>query len=875
MGRLKKYGVSMAVYEEYQPRTRWQAAHLADMLPWRSIIAPGVVLQKHRHALQRTYAIRGPDLQGETKEVQGAIMLQANDVLKRLGGRWMIQSEAQRRRVTALPHVPWRHAIPRLIDARRRATLLDYPGSRTTDYYLTLTWTPPAPSTRRSLGFFLHGPAAIHAENDAQVSLREFVEQADYFIGLLKGVLAVARPLTTPETLTYLHNCVSDRWHTVAHLASLADIDLQLCDTRLLGGWYPQLGAWHIRTCSVTAYPASSMVGVMRDLDAADVDYRWCTRWIGLEKHIQAGILRKTQGTWVGEERSFWDRFSENITHQPTRILNSDATNKAEDVDAARQDIGADLVAYGEFTSTVTVWDPDALQADQHLSVVREALEARGFVTTAEDKHAVAAWLSTHPGNRLDNVRHTTQHSLTLAHLCPGLTAAWPGPERDTYLQGGPWFFAHTERNTLFRVVNHLRDLGHFLLLGTTGSGKSTLGNFMRAMWMQYDRAQAKVFDVDGHARLLTYLLGGYWYDLGSPTLRLQPLRTVNDPLRQELLLGWLLDILTLEQVAVNAYTQMYVRSALTLLAQRPANARTWEEFLRLLTAKPEGYLHEVHNHRIRVDVLGVGHEDVHLRQLDQLKAEVRWTFGRYATVFGGDSDTLPAHPVQTFELRSLTQQSHLLGPMIRYIMLEVSEQMTTDAPMFLLLDDAAIAWLAPKGEKAYEGVRPQGRATMEDQANDWLQTTRKKGVSLGVSTHSAEKVLQSPLGQIIIESCKHRFYLANPGAMEMHIHAVYAEMGLTDTAIQTIATARPQRDVYYAHEELGQRLFHLPLDPLTLACLARNTDEDHAMMDRLLATEGREGFAAAWLRSQGFTKEADDVDTHQTVGPGLVGSLP
>ena len=40
--------------------------------------------------------------------------------------------------------------------------------------------------------------------------------------------------------------------------------------------------------------------------------------------------------------------------------------------------------------------------------------------------------------------------------------------------------------HTLFRVVNHLRDVGHFLVLGATGSGKSTLGNWLRAMWLQY-----------------------------------------------------------------------------------------------------------------------------------------------------------------------------------------------------------------------------------------------------------------------------------------------------------------------------------------------------------------------------------------------------
>src|SRR2546428_7625403 len=97
----------MPVYTEHQPPRRWTAAHVSDVVPWRAILAPGVVLQKHRHGLQRTYAVRGPDVMGETPEVQGALMLQANQVLKRLGGRWMVPSGAPpRARRQATPRVP-------------------------------------------------------------------------------------------------------------------------------------------------------------------------------------------------------------------------------------------------------------------------------------------------------------------------------------------------------------------------------------------------------------------------------------------------------------------------------------------------------------------------------------------------------------------------------------------------------------------------------------------------------------------------------------------------------------------------------------------------------------------------------------------------
>src|SRR5215831_4952933 len=95
----------VAVYEEYLPPKR-RPDLVSDMLPWRAVIAPGVVLHKDRwQTVQRTYAVRGPDVMGLAREVQSSLILQANTVLKRLGGKWMLQSEAQRLRVTTWPAI--------------------------------------------------------------------------------------------------------------------------------------------------------------------------------------------------------------------------------------------------------------------------------------------------------------------------------------------------------------------------------------------------------------------------------------------------------------------------------------------------------------------------------------------------------------------------------------------------------------------------------------------------------------------------------------------------------------------------------------------------------------------------------------------------
>jgi type IV secretion system protein VirB4 len=368
---------------------------------------------------------------------------------------------------------------------------------------------------------------------------------------------------------------------------------------------------------------------------------------------------------------------------------------------------------------------------------------------------------------------------------------------------------------------------------------------------MQYPRAQAKLFDLDGHGRLLTYLLGGQWHDLGSPQMRFAPFRALDDPLQRGLILQWVLDLLEDYEVPQVGEVQAYVGSTLQKLARVPVAQRTLSTLLTIMAEQSRGT--ELHAKAGRIDAQGVAHPDQELKRLVQLHTQVRTALkrfthdGEYEGLFDGATDALEAHPVQTFELRALLQRPRLLGPVLRYVLMQVELQMTTAAPMLLLLDDAAIPWAVPK---------------IEEKSKEWLMTTRKKGVSLGFMTHSLSQVFESPLGALLEEGCPTRFYLPMPAALEPNIAAIYTRMGLTSTAIRTIATARPQRDVYYACTELGQRLFTLPLGKLALACLARNRAEDHALMDTLLTQEGREGFAAAWLRAHDFSQEAHDVDT-------------
>ena len=140
---------------------------------------------------------------------------------------------------------------------------------------------------------------------------------------------------------------------------------------------------------------------------------------------------------------------------------------------------------------------------------------------------------------------------------------------------------------------------GIFSLGRNTRSGKSTLGNFMRAMWMQYRHAQAKVFDVDGHARLLTICWAATGMTWAVRACACNP-STVDDPLRQDFSCNGSSICLEMQE-----RRSMPIRrctcGGLKKLAQRPASARTWEEFFASWSAKPEGYLHGQASSFIRV----------------------------------------------------------------------------------------------------------------------------------------------------------------------------------------------------------------------------------------------------------------------------------
>src|SRR5260221_4125451 len=97
-------------------------------------------------------------------------------------------------------------------------------------------------------------------------------------------------------------------------------------------------------------------------------------------------------------------------------------------------------------------------------------------------------------------VRRPPVSTLNFAHIIP-LSAVWAGPERDEHLGAPPLFFAKTEGATPFRFSLHVGDVGHTLIVGPTGAGKSVLLALMAPPFRRYERCQLFAFDFGGRRR--------------------------------------------------------------------------------------------------------------------------------------------------------------------------------------------------------------------------------------------------------------------------------------------------------------------------------------------------------------------------------------
>lgn len=794
---------------------RHSNVRLADFLPWAALVDEGIILNKDG-SFQRTAKFRGPDLDSAVPAELVGVAGRLNNALRRLGSGWAVFVEAQRHFAGTYPPNTFPDVASALVDAERRAQFEEAGAHYESSYFLTFLYLPPEEGAAKAERLLYEGRDRT-AGADAREVLRGFIDQTNRVLQLVEGFMPECGWLDDQDTLTYLHSTISTRRYRVRVPEIPMYIDALLADQPLTGGLEPMLGSANVRVLTIVGFPGATTPGILDDLNRLAFSYRWSTRAIMLDKTDATKLLTKIRRQWFAKRKSIGAILKEVMTNEASTLLDTDAHNKAMDADAALQELGSDQIGQAFVTATITVWDRDPNAADEKLRLVEKVIQGRDFTCMIETVNAVEAWLSSLPGHVYANVRQPPVSTLNLAHMIP-MSAVWAGEARDLHFKGPPLLYGKTEGSTPFRFSLHVGDVGHTLVVGPTGAGKSVLLALMALQFRRYPSSQVFAFDFGGSIRAAALAMDGDWHDLGGALsdgddkpVALQPLAWIDDSMERGWATEWLGAILAREKIEITPEVKDHLWSALTSLASAPMQERTLTGLSVLL-------------------------------QSNSLKRALQpyCLGGPSGRLLDAEFERLGEASVQAFETEGLIGTS-AAPAVLAYLFHRIGDRLD-GRPTLLIVDEG---WLALDDED------------FAGQLREWLKTLRKKNASVIFATQSLSDIDGSAIAPAIIESCPTRLLLPNERAIEPQISAIYRRFGLNDRQIELLSRATPKRD-YYCQSRRGNRMFELGLGEVALAFTAASSKTDQAAIEQLLAEHGRDGFVPAWLQHRGVAWATD-----------------
>lgn len=796
---------------------------LSDLLPWGTIVhgPQPTVLRNKDATFMCTLSYRGEDVAMLNAATRAVYLHRLNAVLMRLGTGWGLLADEWHEVTTDYPTSAWTNPVPCFVDAARRA-LFESGVLYESELFLTLCWRPQQTTKARWYDHWFQSQSVDHGDQTRQ-DLQAFVHAVTRWSDGLTSLFPAWHWLDPDETLTYLHRYVSWDRHQVRMPELATHLASRLASTNFLPGHTPQLGdvipgsqplrlAKYLRPLDIQQWPQGKPedggglgIEVPLALQQLPFPYRFTVRYIPLDKADAERTLRDYMRHWGTLMKEAWPWWM--AAPFPTEAPAHQAS-----LEGGLINLLAGEVRHGYITPTVLVWADTEEELATRERAVAKALQDKGMIVAKEHVNACQAWLGMQPGDLVHNIRAPLLPSLAMAFLLPH-ASVWAGEEQDRHLNGPPLLTVSSD-GTPFRFVLHQQDLGHCLLVGPSGNGKSGKLGLMAMQALRYPGARNICFDKDEGLLVATGLAGGAHYHLGGATsIGLQPLGRVSETEQERRWAWeWLVKLFEAERLSPTPEEKEEIWQAILRLANVPQAMRTMTGFAELLQVQ-----------RLKRGLAGFCQG------------------GRYAFFDATeDSFSFDTHWV-TFEMREILDQPGALHHALRYKFHRI-ESLFDGSPIFIWLDE----------------VKPLlTDEIMGSEIMDWIKERRKFNVSVILATQELSDVAQTKAWQAVLANCPTKIFLANPNALSSEVMPYYQACGLSDTHIAIIARATPLQDYFYASPH-GNRLYQLRLGEVERLLCAASKQDERTAFKVLMQEAQKEPLPAAWLRSRGQPEAAD-----------------
>lgn len=776
---------------------------ITSLLPYEQIIEDSIIANKN-NSFQTSFLFRGSDLDSCTDDELETITYRFNNILKRLDSRCAIFVDTIREKSKEYMEKTNIKNIPIRILEEERKSYFKSGHHYENKYILTIVYFLNTDNFKKINKLFYKENQEEVVTNNIQDELKDFKQEMNNLYDLLKTIFKQIRLMTSEEMISFYHNCISDTNIDIKIPNNNRLLDNYISDSPLIGGLEPKIGSKYVATISLYNFPNVSTPGLFDKLNRIDLEYRFSTRYIALDKIDGNSILDKYIRQWNAKKTSLKNLIKEILT-KDQKADNEFAGSMEREIKKVKEDLEADNTGLGYYTFCIILKEDDKNILLKNASKIKNILNGLGFTAEIETVNALDSFIASIPGNVACNCRKPPMPTLTLADLLP-TSAIWAGDDYNKHLNEPPLVYTQTSGNTPFRLNLHFGDVGHTLIVGPTGAGKSTLLATLEAHYKKYNNSQVLNFDKGGSTRVLTLGMGGKFYDLGADNIRFQPLRKVDTDM--EWCQEWIEEILTVnENLILTPQQKQFITNSLNALKKLPVENRTLGAFVSFLGGQDNSLK----------QALGPYHGN-----------------GIYAKYFDGNSEFLENNDFVTFEMETVAESQNAIIPTLSYLFHKLETEKFLGKPTLLTLDEC---WLFLDNPIFSAKIR------------EWLKVLRKKNVAVIFATQSLADIANSKILSAVLDSCYSRIYLPNPSANEQK--DLYKIFGLNDTEIQILRASIPKRQYYYKNP-IGSRLFELALSDLELAYVAASSPEDQQKCKNL-SNLNEEEFNIEWLNYKGF----------------------
>ncbi|MDR3283826.1 MAG: AAA family ATPase [Treponema sp.] len=788
---------------------------LAYYCPWSFFAGDykdGIVLLK-AGALMRAYTFTCPDLGSASAETINSVSYNFNEAVKRLDDGWGIQFESQRRITNEYPGSAYPVYAPYLIDMKRKDMFVSQKEHFANQYYLIFTQKLKNEIYSKAAKLLYRKKSGddegYYNLEQCRKEIQLFVNQTEACIAYLTGQLYVS-PLNNDETASFIHSAASMRIHAI-HTPNrpmlldhyITDDSLDIADTLKLGDYY-------IPVIAVRDFPSQTYPAMFSSLNSSGIEYRWSTRWIGQSKQQSGKDLMKYQKRFYGSRKSWGTALAESLGNFESGREDPAASAFEQDTNSAIVELMTDRFSFGYYTANVLVWDKNYDVAQDKARYIVSLINSSGFTAKIETANAFNAFRSMMPGDMCSNIRRPIISSGNLSHIIP-LSSVWTGMRRNNWTEEcfecpAPLLTCGTSNLTPFFLNLNVGDVGHTMIFGPTGGGKSTFLCLLEIQFLKYKNASVIILDKDKSARSVTMAVGGLYAEPGGENAAFQPLRDLDS----ETDLSWAAEfiklLLEMQRVACTAGMSNAVTDALKQMkTDKKPERRTLTTFSQY-----------------------VNYTDPNTRENTIRTGIQPYTLsGEYGRIFDADSTSLRLAKFVMIEMGTLMKLGpQAVTPALMFIFKYIEKVYTTPqgtptgGPTLLVLDEA---WVFLDNDYFAKKIE------------EWLLTLRKYKVFCVFATQEVARVAKSRLSTTILSQCLTKFYLADRNAHSEVTSGYYRQFGLDDSEISALAHARMKRDYLYK-SPLGTRMFELALDELQLAILS----PDHRLLDCLEQEYGK-----------------------------------